>query len=431
MALRLRLIGCALAAVVGAGSYAHAETTLRMWTFLDPTKTGGREQALKTIIEKFEQANPGVKIKVEPQVWTTLGEKFVLSHNSGNAPDISWINAENLALILNTDAAADLQPLIVSKWSAERKADQLIPSMMQAATYKGKILAMPLMASTWVLMYRKDLLKKAGLTTDDLATWSGLTEAAKKVTKPAEGGNPPVWGIGLGLSQERFSMTPAVYAAFDAQNGLFDASCTPKLTGAGAKRAVNLQVDWITKDKVTPREALSMSSDDAIDQFAAGRYAFEIVANSRFEQIQRTAAGWNKDDLAIAPVPGWTKDKPGSTIISGWSAIAWSKSPNLALAAKFIDAMTNEEAMALWVSPGGQLPMLKSVAGSAIMQDPKNASGKETAAILGKSGAAMPGNCNWARTLSDFNLVTQQVALGQKTVADALKQAEKATLDRQ
>jgi len=150
-----------LAGLLGGPDAAKSQT-VTMWTFLDPAKPGGRESALKAMIEDFEKSNPGIRIKVEPQVWTTLGEKFVLGSNAGNAPDISWINAENLGLILNTDAAADLGPGITSKWDAARKADMLLPRALESVTVDGKVLAMPLMSITWVMMYRKDLFGRRG-----------------------------------------------------------------------------------------------------------------------------------------------------------------------------------------------------------------------------------------------------------------------------
>lgn len=421
-----------VAALLAATSLASAQTTVTMWTFLDPNKPGGREQALKTMIESFEKSNPGTKIKVEPQVWTTLGEKFVLGHNAGNAPDISWINAENLGLILNTDAAADLQP-VVEKWSPERKADMTTPGALASVTVNDKLLAMPLMSITWVLMYRSDLLEQAGLKAEDIGTWQGVTDAAKKMTKDMNGdGQPDVWGIGLGLASERFSATPAVLATIGEQGGLFKGDeCTAQIATPAAERAVQMQADWILKDKVTPREALSMTSDDAIDQMSAGRYGMEIVANSRYEQMQRTASGWNKDDLAVAPIPGFSKDKPGPALVTGWFAVAWSKSPQLDAATRFIDRMASPEAMALWNIPGGQVPMMHSVANRPEMQDPKNAHLRQVSEHFAKSGQFMPGKCNWARTLADFNLATQQVVLGQKSASAALKEAEQATQDRQ
>jgi multiple sugar transport system substrate-binding protein len=432
---RAALAGAATALAMPAvlrEARAQSPVTVTMWTFLDPTKDGGRERALKQMIESFEAANPGVRIRVEPQVWTTLGEKFVLGHNARNAPDIGWVNAENLGLILNTEAAADLKPLVVDQWPAERRRDMLVPSLLDSMTVGGKVLAMPIMASTWALMVRRDLMAQAGVTMDDLKTWDGVVAAAKKMTRDTNGdGQPDVWGFGLGLATERFSMTPAVLGTVGAQGGLFGDGCKARIATADAAKALQWQADLITTHRVTPREAIAMTSDDAIDQFAAGRYAMQIVANSRFEQIQRTAAGWNKDDLAITAVPGWSADKPGPTVIAGWYAVAWRNSPRLREAARFIEHMTNPAAMALWSNPGTQVPMMRSILARPEMAEARNAPLRTVAELFGVSGTSMPGQCNWARTFADFNLATQQVVLGQRTVADALKQAEAATQDRQ
>jgi len=411
---------------------AVAQTTVTMWTFLDPNRPGGREQALKTIIEAFERQNPTIRVRVEPQVWTTLGEKFVLAHNAGNAPDIAWVNTENMGLILNSDSAADLNALIVRNWSPERRADLLLPGWLDALTVNNRLHAMPIMASTWVLMYRRDLLREAGLTPESLRTWEGVTEAARRMTRRSSpNAQPEIWGIGLGLSQERFSATPAVLAAIGQQGGIFGDNCRARLATPEAARAVQMQADWITRDGVAPREALSMSSDDAIDQFAAGRFAMQIIANSRFEQIQRTAAGWNGAELGMAPVPGTAADRPGATLIGGWSAVVWARSPRMQQAARFVDFMTNAEAMALWSAPGAQVPMTRSATASPAMQGAQAAPLREVAAMFAASGTFMPAACNWARTMADFNLATQQVVLGQRNVADALRVAERATQDRQ
>ncbi len=431
---RAALLGASALAIpaVWRRADAQAPTTVTMWTFLDPSRPGGRESALKQMIESFEARNPTVKIRVEPQVWTTLAEKFVLGHNTRNAPDICWVNAENLGLILNTDAAADLKPLVLDTWSAERRADLAVPAAIDAVTVDRRVLAMPLMAITWTLMYRRDLLAQAGLAPDSLKTWDGVLEAAKRMTRDTNGdGNPDIWGLGLGLATERFSATPAVLATVGAQNGIFGDKCRARLATQDAERALVWQSDLITKHRVTPREAIAMTSDDAIDQFAAGRYGMMIIANSRFEQIQRTAAGWNKDDLAQVGIPGWTADKAGPTVITGWFAVAWRNSPRLRDAARFIDHMASPDAMALWNAPGGQVPMLKSLAASPRMQEPANAPLKLVSEHFASSGFMMPGQCNWSRTFADFNLATQQVVLGQRSPGDALRQAERATQERQ
>ncbi|HEV7268267.1 MAG TPA: extracellular solute-binding protein [Falsiroseomonas sp.] len=410
---------------------AQSPTTITMWTFLDPTRPGGRETALKQIIESFERANPSLKIRVEPQVWTTMAERFVLGANARNAPDIVWVNDQNLALLADSNAAADLKPM-VDAWPASRREDQVLPAGFRAATINDKLHAVPIMATSSVLMVRRDLMNAAGIPMERLRTWDGVVEAAKAMTRDTNGdGQPDIWGIGLGLATERFSFTPAVLAALGAQGELFGDRCTARLATPEVARAIQWQADLILKHRVTPREAVATTSDDAIDQFAAGRYGLQIIANSRFDQIQRTAAGWDKTDLALAPTPGWTAERPGPQIIGGWYGVAWRGSPRVRDAIRFVDHMTNAEAMALWNLPGQQVPMLKSVGARPEMQRPEYAHLRHVSEFLAEAGFSMPSTCAWSRTLADFNLATQQVVLGQREVMDALRIAERATQDRQ
>ena len=427
-----KVAGGLLAASLMSGAAAHAQTTVTMWTFLDVNAEGGRNVALKQMIEDFEAANPEIKINVEPQVWSTLAEKFVLGSNAGNAPDIGWVNSENLGFIMNSDSGADLKALVLDKWSEEQHQDFLLGSSFSAVTDGDAVRAMPLMPSTWVLMYRKDLFEEAGLTAADITTWDGVTEAAKKLTADTNNdGQNDVWGVGLGLSQERYSVTPAFLATVDGNGRIFDDNCAAQFDNDAGRLAVGMQVDWIIKDNVTPREALAMSSDDAIDQFAAGRYAMMIVANSRYEQIQRTAAGWDGSLLGIAPVPGVTDDEPGPALLVGWWAVQWAGSPNSEAAAKFISYMSGVEGAMLWNVPGEQIPTYRSIAERPEMAEPVREGLRATAEIVAANGELMPGKCNWGRTQADFNLATQQVVLGQASLDDALRQAEHSTNDRQ
>lgn len=427
-----RAFGASLGATLAAPAVLRAQTPtiVTMWSFLDPARPGGRESALKQLIEGFEAANPGLRVRVEPQVWTTLAEKFVLGHNARNAPDVCWVNAENLGLILGSDSVADLRP-VVDGWSAERRADQLVPAALQSVTIGGKVLAMPLSASSWVLMARRDLLAAANIAPDSLRTWDGVLEAAKAMTRDTNGdGQPDVWGLGLGIATERYSATPAILGALGA-GPLFGEECRARIATPDAVRAVTWQAELITRHRVTPREALAMTSDDAIDGFAAGRFAMEVISNARFEQIQRTAAGWNKDDLLMLPIPGWTADRAGPALVTGWYAVAWRNSPRVREASRLIAHLSSPEAMRLWTVLGGQVPMLRSMLAAPEMAQPANVHLRRAAETMQAAGVSMPSQCAWARTLADFNLATQQVVLGQRNATEALRLAERATQDRQ
>src|SRR5688572_26024175 len=111
--LKLALTATALAIAWGVGAVA-AQTTVTMWTFLDPNKTSPREVALKQMIENFEKANPSIKIKVEPQDFAQMPSKFFLGHRVGSNPDVVWIDAKNIGGLMQSGAGADLNALIVS-----------------------------------------------------------------------------------------------------------------------------------------------------------------------------------------------------------------------------------------------------------------------------------------------------------------------------
>lgn len=119
--MRLTLAGTtvATAALAITMQAAVADTTLRMWTFLDPNGPTGRERVLKKLIDSFEVAHPGVRIAVEKQVWSTMTTKLIAAHHAGNAPDIAWAHTELLGAAIEAGVLESLNDYFVGKWTAE------------------------------------------------------------------------------------------------------------------------------------------------------------------------------------------------------------------------------------------------------------------------------------------------------------------------
>ena len=76
--------------------------------------------------------------------------------------------------------------------------DDIIESVRNGLSADGKLYASPFYAESSFLMYRKDLLKKAGVTMPDKPTWDEVAEIAKKVNSPDTAGiclrGKPGWG---------------------------------------------------------------------------------------------------------------------------------------------------------------------------------------------------------------------------------------------
>ena len=76
--------------------------------------------------------------------------------------------------------------------------DDLIPSVRNALSFEGKMYAAPFYAESSFLMYRKDVLKEAGVTMPANPTWDQVAAAARKVDSPDMAGiclrGKPGWG---------------------------------------------------------------------------------------------------------------------------------------------------------------------------------------------------------------------------------------------
>ena len=100
----------------------------------------------------------------------------------------------------------------------------------------------------------------------------------------------------------------------------------------------------------------------------------------------------------MAPTPSWTGERPGPQIIGGWFGTAWRGSPRVREAMRFLDHMTNAEAMALWNLPGQQVPMLKSVAARPEMASAEYTHLRRMAEFFAAAGYSMPSTCAWWRS---------------------------------
>jgi len=428
----VRLVSRTLLAVLATALplSAFAQTVVTMWTFLDPAKTSGREVALKAMIDSFEKANPGIKVKVEPQVFSELTPKFLAANNTGAAPDIVWVNTDSMGALIKSGAAADLNELFLKSWSKEQDADFFVRAGWDASLAHGKRYAVPLFFATTSLFYRKDQFKEAGIDPASIKTWDQLVEAATKLTKDNDkDGRIDIWGFGTPLSTERVGGTTAFTSMLIAGGKVWD-NCKPNYASDVGVRSVQLHVDMINKYHVMPKEVIANNVDDIVDQFVAGRYAIATMPFARYSTVQ-TQAKWGADNLGVLPWPAWSADKVGPQQVQGWWAAVWAKSKHPKEAGQFLEWMINPDAVRAWAITGGQVPTRMSVWKEPAMRAPKYDYMKAVVDGWAANGFMVPTECNTARFDADWNQAVQRVIVGGKTAKEAMQEAEKSFLSRQ
>jgi sorbitol/mannitol transport system substrate-binding protein len=187
--------------------------------------------------------------------------------------------------------------------------DDLIPSVRNALSFEGKMYAAPFYAESSFLMYRKDVLKDAGITMPANPTWDQVAAAARKVDSPDMAGiclrGKPGWGD-LGASFTTVLNTfGGTWWSANPDGSVGEAMVDqPQF-----KEALQYYVDLI-KD-AGEKDAASASFNECLTQYKDGKVAMWYDAT--------VAAGLlEADDSAVKGKNGYAAAPVKETDASGW-----------------------------------------------------------------------------------------------------------------
>jgi sorbitol/mannitol transport system substrate-binding protein len=165
---------CALSTLAIA---AQAETTLTI-----ATVNNGAMIRMQQLTDDFTKANPDIKLN-----WVTLEENDLRQKvtkdisTKGGQYDVSTIGTYETPI---WGKKGWLVPL-----TGVDDPSDLLPAIAGGLTVDGKLYASPFYGESSYVMYRKDLMEKAGLKMPDAPTWDFIIEAAKKMTDRSAGIN--------------------------------------------------------------------------------------------------------------------------------------------------------------------------------------------------------------------------------------------------
>ena len=200
----------------------------------------------------------------------------------------------------------------LTKFAASDSAyqvDDVIPSVRNALSFDGKMYAAPFYAESSFLMYRKDVLKKAGVTMPDKPTWDQVAAAARKVDSPDMAGiclrGKPGWGD-LGASFTTVLNTfGGTWWSANSDGSVGEAMVDQPEFNEALQFYVDLVKDAGEKD------AASASFNECLTQYKDGKVAMWYDAT--------VAAGLlEADDSAVKGKNGYAAAPVKETDASGW-----------------------------------------------------------------------------------------------------------------
>ncbi|MTI61759.1 MAG: sugar ABC transporter substrate-binding protein [Firmicutes bacterium] len=326
--------------LVGLTGNILAETITYLTPETDPTAV----EVDKTIIERFEKMNPGVKVELAHADLENLLPKLSAMLLAGTAPDVAFCSPMYVPPLVEQEFLEPLDYLFIDIGD--------IPKNMVTPNSENKIYDIPLAMESRPLYYRKDLFEEAGVKPP--TTFDEWLEAARKLTVDTDGdGNIDQYGMTLR------GMPPGNVGAFNAflwsNNGdLIDEEGNVVIDSPEAIETLEF---WGKMSKYCPPGVTNTSYHDMLVNFAQGTTAMAIAPGRLMANIDRYKPELRDKIGIVAPPVGPSGEKPAIwTPINNFIVF---KNGNESLAKKFIEFYLSDEQYILFLTsavPGHSLP---------------------------------------------------------------------------
>ena len=160
---------------------------------------GGKlDENMKKIITDFNNSQDKYEVKgVAQEEYKTTFKNLQAGIAAKKSPALALLEADKVYMLGNKDLLTNISDY-TSK-DADFKEENYLESFLESGKKGDKLFAFPIYGTTQLLYYNKQLFKEAGINEDSLKTWTGLADAAKKLTKK-DGtevsfyGWEPMWG---------------------------------------------------------------------------------------------------------------------------------------------------------------------------------------------------------------------------------------------
>ncbi len=305
---------------------AHAATELVI-----ATVNNGHMIEMQKLTPHFEKANPDIKLK-----WVTLEEGTLRSRvttdiaTKGGQFDVMTIGMYETPIWAKRGWLKEL------KSDAAYDVDDLLPAMRNGLSHEGKLFAAPFYGESSMLMYRKDLTDKAGVSFPERPTWEQVRDAAAKIHNP-----PSVYGICLRGKPgwgDNMAFLSTMANSFGAQ--WFDMGWKPQLESKPWKDAVTFYVDLLKK--YGPPGSSANSFNEILALYNEGKCGMWIDATIAASFITDPKQSKVADKVAFAQGPYAVTEK-GANWLWAWALAIPAGTKNTDAAQKFINWATSKD----------------------------------------------------------------------------------------
>ncbi|MEL7271798.1 MAG: sugar ABC transporter substrate-binding protein [Pseudomonadota bacterium] len=284
----------------------------------------GHMENMKKVAEAYTKET-GVQLK-----WVSLEEGVLREQvtsdtaTGGGQYDIINIGMQEAPI---WGKAGWIEPL---NFGADYDMDDLLPAMRNGLSHDGTLYAAPFYGESSMVMYRKDLAEKAGVTIADGDSWDNITKAAAAMHDPDNGvygaclRGKPGWGDNMAF----------ITTMVNSHGGAwFDKDFKPTINSDEWKKAINAYVNLL--GNYGPPGSEGNSFNEILALYNEGKCGLWIDATIAASFLESDQVAYAQSPHAGNPV--------GANWLWAWAMAVPSGTKNTEEAKKFIEWATSKE----------------------------------------------------------------------------------------
>jgi sorbitol/mannitol transport system substrate-binding protein len=321
---KLLMLACGI--MVMSNAYAKETITIA-------TVNNGDMITMKELSNEFTSQNPDIDLK-----WVTLEENILRQRvttdvaTKGGQYDVMTIGTYEVPIWGKQNWLTELDNL-----GKNYDLDDLLPAIRSGLTVNDKLYAAPFYGESSMVMYRTDLMAKAGLTMPKAPSWDFIRKAAKAMTSKEDG----VYGMclrGKAGWGENIALITSMANSFGAR--WFDENWKPQFNTPEWEKTLQYYVDVMNESGPAGSSANGFNENLAL--FQTGKCGIWIDATVAGAFVTNKTDSEVADKVGFALAPDNGLGKRGNWLWS-WTLAIPSSSKKQDAAMKFISWATSKE----------------------------------------------------------------------------------------
>ena len=322
-----------LRALMGATALCAAPLLASAETLTIATVNNGDMVRMQGLTEDFTSKNPDIELE-----WVTLEENVLRQRvttdiaTKGGQYDVMTIGTYEVPIWAKQGWLVALDDM-----PEDYDVEDILPAIRGGLSQDGKLYAAPFYGESSMVMYRKDLMEKAGLEMPDAPTWDFIKQSAEAMTDEEN----EVYGIclrGKAGWGENMAFLTAMSNSYGAR--WFDENWQPQFDSEAWKATLTDYLDLV--NNYGPPGAANNGFNENLALFQQGKCGMWIDATVAASFVTNPDDSQVADQVGFALAPDTGKGKRGNWLWA-WSLAIPAGTDSEDAAKKFIAWATSKD----------------------------------------------------------------------------------------